>query len=391
LQALRNQPVQSERDAFPILYVDDDADNLIVFRSNFAPEFEVLTAGSADEALRILDGTRVGILITDQRMPGLTGVELCERVRRDHPWIRRILLTAYGDLRTATDAINRGGVHSLLAKPWDQKVLRQALETQLEPLRLTRKVNALRRALAERTSQEASPAHQQRLLHDFGGLLQRLDLRSRKLLHQLEEDGEDVLPLARESTLELRKLVALLIQLHAQFGSPGLRSSPSEPERLQVLELLQAVGELTGIEHGPVARLRISCPQDVYLWCDRICLIRVLINLVANAREAIERAGLPDGEISIDVTRDADTVQVDVSDNGPGIPPGLRARIFEDHFTTRKAEGGSGIGLSSARDLAEACGGTLVLNDRPVGASFRLTVPARPQPRAQPGQSPSGP
>lgn len=379
LGALQSKPVQSERRAFPILYVDDDADNVIVFRSNFSPEFEVLTARSGPEALQVLRSARVSILVTDQRMPGLTGVELCERVRRDHPWIRRILLTAYGDLRTAIDAINRGGVHSFLSKPWEKEVLRQALEAQLEPLQLQAKVSALRRALDERTAEATRAASQQRLLHDLGGLLQRLDLRSRKLLRQLEV-GDAALASARASTLEVRKVVEHLVQLHAQLGAPGVRSIPLAPERLRVRELLQTVGELTGIAHGAVIRYRISCPDELSVWADRISLIRVLINLVANAREAIERARQPDGEICIDVVGEGDAVRLDVSDNGPGVPEGLRARIFEDHFTTRKAEGGSGIGLSSARALAEACGGSLVLVQSARGATFRLIVPAQAQP-----------
>jgi signal transduction histidine kinase len=380
--------LRAPRSEFPILYVDDDADNLIVFRSNFFPEFDVLTASSAGEALRLLERNRVSILITDQRMPGMTGVELCEQVRREHPWVRRVLLTAYGELRTAIDAINRGGVHSFLAKPWDKEVLRQTLYAQVEPLRLQREVAALRRALADGSPTRELSESRQRFLHDFGGLLQRLDLRSRKLERELEAADAEGLAQAQASTREVRQVVELLVQLHARFGALGVRAQTAEPERLRLLDVLRTVRELSGIEHGAVARFHLRCPEQVHVWMDRLCLVRVLLNLTANALEAIERAAQTDGEITIDVSEVGEQIQLDVSDNGPGIPPSLRSRIFDDHFTTRQASGGSGIGLSSARELAESCGGSLALGESVRGASFRLLLPAAPRAAHPPPPSP---
>lgn len=380
--------MRAPRSEFPILYVDDDADNLLVFRSNFRTEFDVLTASSAAEALKLLDRNRVSILITDQRMPEMTGVELCERVRRDHPFVRRVLLTAYGELRTAIDAINRGGVHSFLSKPWDKEVLRQTLHAQVEPLRLQREVAALRRALAEGSSHRELTEGGKRFLHDFGGLLQRLDLRSRKLERELESADPAVLAQAQTSTREVRQVVELLVQLHARFGALGVRAQSSDPERLRLLDVLQTVRELSAVEHGAVARFHLRCPEEVHVWMDRLCLVRVLLNLTANAVEAIERADQTDGEIAIEVSEVGEQVQLDVSDNGPGIPPSLRERIFDDHFTTRQASGGSGIGLSSARDLAEACGGSLSLGESARGASFRLLIPAAPRAANPPPPSP---
>src|SRR5688572_20246096 len=95
-----------------ILYVDDDRSTLVVFEAAFGDELEVLTAASGAEALELLARHRdVALLLTDQRMPGMTGTQLAETVHREYPDVVRFLITAYSDLAAAVDAINLGQVH----------------------------------------------------------------------------------------------------------------------------------------------------------------------------------------------------------------------------------------------------------------------------------------
>src|SRR5216684_1320865 len=103
-----------------VLYVDDEPINLRVFEANFRTKFRVLTCQSASEALAIL-GTRaqeIGILISDQRMPNMTGVELLERTREIAPDVQRMVITAYSDMQAVMDAVNRGQVSRYFVKPW---------------------------------------------------------------------------------------------------------------------------------------------------------------------------------------------------------------------------------------------------------------------------------
>jgi len=114
---------------YAVLYVDDEEQSLKYFRKAFEKEFWVLTALSAEEARDILDQekSRVGLLITDQRMPRQSGVDLLAHVRRSRPNIVRILTTAYADLDSAIEAVNSGAIFKYVVKPWNLQELRGAL------------------------------------------------------------------------------------------------------------------------------------------------------------------------------------------------------------------------------------------------------------------------
>src|ERR1700722_7687694 len=106
---------------YAILYVDDEEQALKYFRKEFKHEFPMLTAPGAAQALLTLEKEHagVGVLLTDHRMAGQTGVELLTRVRQAWPNIVRILVTAYSDMASAVDAVNSGAVYKYLTKPVD--------------------------------------------------------------------------------------------------------------------------------------------------------------------------------------------------------------------------------------------------------------------------------
>ena len=117
--------------AFPVLFVDDEPDNLLVLRATFSRRFDVLTAPNAEAALALLAVHPVAMMVTDQRMPGMTGIELCAEVRQRWPEVRRVVLTAWGDREATLSAINEGGVHAFFDKPWKvpplEKILGEAV------------------------------------------------------------------------------------------------------------------------------------------------------------------------------------------------------------------------------------------------------------------------
>ena len=98
---------------YKILYVDDEPANLTTFRYCFDEQFEVLTASGAEEALGILARNPVAVLLADQRMPEMSGAELCQIVRERHPDVVRMILTAYADITAAVAAINAGAARVL--------------------------------------------------------------------------------------------------------------------------------------------------------------------------------------------------------------------------------------------------------------------------------------
>ncbi|HTH82096.1 MAG TPA: response regulator [Mucilaginibacter sp.] len=118
--------------AIGVLYVDDEINNLNSFKAAFRRDFEIYTAISAKEGRKILDGQEIGVIITDQRMPGMTGIEFLESILPVYPDTIRILLTGFSDINAVMDAINRGQVYKYLVKPWQNDELKMYIENALE-------------------------------------------------------------------------------------------------------------------------------------------------------------------------------------------------------------------------------------------------------------------
>lgn len=106
-----------------ILYVDDEMNNLISFKALFRIKYNVFIAQGGSDAIKILNEHEIHVIITDQRMPEMTGVEFLETILQDHPEPVRILLTGYSDLNAVIDAINKGKIFHYLSKPWDETEL----------------------------------------------------------------------------------------------------------------------------------------------------------------------------------------------------------------------------------------------------------------------------
>lgn len=123
-----------------ILYVDDEENNLFSFKAAFRIKYQVYTAISGDEALKVLAEKPVHIIVTDQRMPVMTGVEFLEKVITLFPDPIRLLLTGYADMGAVVEAINKGKIFHYLTKPWNEEELditiNRAYEAYLEKLKL---------------------------------------------------------------------------------------------------------------------------------------------------------------------------------------------------------------------------------------------------------------
>jgi DNA-binding NtrC family response regulator len=123
---------------FPILVVDDEPDNLDAFRFNFKRVFKIHTAGSGDEALGLLKEHDVAVIVTDQRMPRMTGLEFLKAARDVRPEAVGIILTAFTDVDVLIESINLGHVYRYITKPWDAKEVKGILTQALERFHLRR-------------------------------------------------------------------------------------------------------------------------------------------------------------------------------------------------------------------------------------------------------------
>ncbi|CAM4041014.1 Response regulator receiver domain-containing protein [Pedobacter westerhofensis] len=115
-----------------VLYVDDEVHNLNAFKASFRLRFNIFTAESAIEGRKVLEQESIHVILCDQRMPGMTGIEFLESVIPDYPDPIRILLTGYEDITAVVDAINRGEVYKYIQKPWGDDNLRINIEKAFE-------------------------------------------------------------------------------------------------------------------------------------------------------------------------------------------------------------------------------------------------------------------
>ncbi len=121
-----------------LLFVDDEERIINLLRLVFRTDYEVCTATSAADALQVLQTRRVDVIVSDQRMPGMQGVELLAEVRQRWPATMRILLTGYSDLAAIVGSVNEGAVYRFISKPWDQQEMKAIVAEAAEAALLTR-------------------------------------------------------------------------------------------------------------------------------------------------------------------------------------------------------------------------------------------------------------
>lgn len=112
-----------------VLYVDDEEINLSNFRETLQDEFEIFTAGSGEEALALLarEG-QMALVVADQRMPGMSGIELLAKIKKAYPETIRMIISAYTEIHELIDAINKAEVYRYFVKPWKEDSLRLTID-----------------------------------------------------------------------------------------------------------------------------------------------------------------------------------------------------------------------------------------------------------------------
>jgi two-component system, NtrC family, sensor kinase len=365
-----------------ILYVDDDRANVVVFRAAFAGDLDVITADSAAEARVLLDRHRdVALLLTDQRMPGMSGAELAEIVRREHPDVVRYLITAYSDLDAAIDAINRGQVHRYLRKPWEAQEMRVHLREGLAMHALTRRLRDLEHRLREVERVYALGVVAASVVHELRNPLSVVFGHVDLLRHLGEQVGELPDPGAGALAGELAHILEGTGEAARRMGEIVRGVELSTRRRIGVPRAdLGEVTELTiklvlnELRHRTVTAIDVA--RDLPVGVAPGPLGQVALNLIINALQALPAERAPETcHLRITTCAVGDQIRLEVADNGPGVPPELRERIFDPFFTT-KADGGTGLGLAISRQIVEEAGGTLTVAETAGGgATFIVELP----------------
>lgn len=140
-------------DKIRILYIDDEEHNLNAFKASFRRMYDIYTAISPKEGKRILQENDIEIIITDQRMPQMTGVEFLESIIEEYPDPMRILLTGYTDIQALIDAVNKGQIYRYMTKPWNEEELKMFVRQAYEVFSLRKENKVLTKSLIQANNQ----------------------------------------------------------------------------------------------------------------------------------------------------------------------------------------------------------------------------------------------
>jgi CheY-like chemotaxis protein len=247
-----------------ILIVDDEPDVLFSLSSLLRRDFNVLTADSGAEALQIMNEHLVHVVMTDQRMPVMTGTELMQRVRQEHPGAIRIVFTGYADTRAIVDAINSGALFRYLTKPWDPDELTKVLHLAAEQYDTTAAQAGLLRNLEsylDAASRLAAVVDEETIGADF-----------LKTFHARTEQFRKHVECVKVNSLGDREPALLIVLIEANSFRWNVAAVDN---RGQVIPLLQSeegdLDELEGLEiDAQVSFLRHRLAGALQRGCDRL-------------------------------------------------------------------------------------------------------------------------
>jgi len=369
-----------------VLFVDDDEANLVVCEAMFGGEFQVLTAPSGAEALALLRKHEVAVVVSDQRMPIMSGVELLEQVRGEFPDTARILVTAYTDSHAAIEAINRGRVRRYLRKPWQPSELKAEILDGLEQWQTRRRVKELERRLIQTERVYALGIVAAGIGHELRNPISWI---ATNLQHSLGELGElaraleahdearagskleEIRAALQDATTGTERVIEIVSAIQLSMVRPSSESELCDLDEVVRLALRLMEGELRRS-----ARVELDLPGGTWVSGSRTQLSQIVVNLLVNAVHAVAKLPLDQAVIAVRVSVDDPFVVLEVSDSGPGVPEPDRERIFDPFFTTKPGVG-TGIGLAISRKIALDLGGSLDVGRDPRrgGAAFRLSLP----------------
>ncbi len=376
-----------------ILVVDDEQEVLRSLHDLFRREFQVITFERGADALASLEAIDPPVVMSDQRMPGMSGVEFLRQVKLRRPEATRLLFTGYADLQAVIEAINQGHVFRYIAKPWDPAELtvlvRQAFEQHkllVERRRLIAELQAsnARLEVANRLKSAFIEVASHELNTPVAVILGMADLWAMGLNTDVSEQEREWVDRIRHAGRRLAGTVERMLNL-LQTDRLGetleVRSMPLEPL------LKNVVAEVRPFLEARKQTLQFQAHPDLAsAEVDQAKLSDLLTNLLVNAIKFT-----PDqGRVELDARPEGpDRVVISVSDTGIGIPPEELAHLFEPFFTgydtLRHSSGryefgkrGIGLGLSLVKRYVEMHGGKVSVESTPgLGSTFRVSLPRR--------------
>jgi signal transduction histidine kinase len=388
-----------EQRRHPLLVVDDEVDVLDSLRHLFHRSYRVLTANSGAQAIELLQREEVHLILSDQRMPGMTGDVLLGQARRIQPDAIRMLFTGYADIQAVINAVNEGHIFRYILKPWDvaelESILRQAAEQHELLAERKRLIAELQSANARltRANDELAEAGQLKSAfievasHEFNTpitLVLGLSELLRLMNPQRTEQERALIERVSSSARQLARLVTntLTLMRSADFRRT-LQSAP-----ISLAELLRGVADqVQPFVRARKLTLELELADDLGVFeIDSDKIAAAVVNLLTNAIKFT-----PDGGTITLRARlcSPDEAEIEVVDRGIGLEPRALAYLFQPFFTqfdpSRHSSGdfgfnkrGLGLGLSIVKQFVELHGGRVsAASTLEAGTTVTIRLPRR--------------
>jgi signal transduction histidine kinase len=378
-----------------LLVVDDEVDVLESLRHLFHRSYRVITANSGDEAIAILNKTEVQIILSDQRMPGMSGDVFLSHARRLQPEAIRILFTGYADIQAVINAVNEGSIFRYILKPWDAEDLEGVIAQAAERYDL---LAERRRLMAELQAANAQLTKANQVLAEAGQLKSSfievashefntpitLVLGLSELLRLVNpnrpEQEQTIVSQIASGSKQLAKLVTnTLTLMRADDFRRTLQRAPVDLTDL----LHKIVGKIEPFLKAREIRLVEAIEPDLGIFhVDADKIDASVVNLLTNAiKFTPDRNQLT---LSARLVDERTTAEIVVADTGIGIDARSLNHLFQPFFTefdaSRHSSGdfgfnkrGLGLGLSIVKQFVEMHGGSVSAESEP-GVGTRVTI-----------------
>ena len=356
------------KDKIRVLYIDDEVNNLHSFKALFRKDYDILIADSAEEGTKLLAEEQVHVIICDQRMPGMTGVEFFESILVKYPHPIRILLTGYTDIQAVVEAINRGQIYRFIDKPWDQQVLSVAIQNAFEIYHtkfLLREQNVqLKKAYDELDKFIYSASHDLRApLASILGIIK---------VAKTDDDAKmpEYIDMIDHTVNRMDAFVQNIIKYY--------RSNRVDVEVAQI-DFSKIVGEIVSdLDHhikDSSIKFQKNISEPVFIRSDESRVRIILNNILLNAMK-FHHDTSTNKQITISVKTDHEKSTIEIEDNGIGIDADQQNQIFDMFFRGVHKNAGSGVGLYVAREALKKINGQINIESTPgVGSKFVIEMP----------------
>lgn len=356
------------KDRIRVLYIDDELNNLHAFKALFRKEYEIFIAESAEEGIALLAEEEVHVIICDQRMPGMTGVEFFESILQKYSHPIRILLTGYTDIQAVVEAINRGQIYRFIDKPWNQQVLSIAIQNAYEIYYtkfLLREQNIqLQKAYEELDKFVYSASHDLRApLASILGIIKVAKSDDMKNI-------PDYIDMIDRTVNKMDAFVQNIIKYY--------RSNRIDIEINQI-NFENLINDLLFDLDALIKESKIEClieiEEPINISSDESRIRIIINNILLNAiKFHDEHTQLKTIHVRVKTVLTGSTIEIE--DNGIGIEPEMQDKIYDMFFRGIHKNAGSGVGLYVAKEALKKINGTIHVESSPgVGTIFIVQIP----------------